>query len=65
MAWDSVDKLNATTNFPWEFVCYYERERKTKPIIESKSIVFDVKNIHDWIQNAIFSTAGALVVVTV
>ena len=43
LAWDSVKKLDATTTFPWEFPCYNDRERKTKPITQSKRIVFDVK----------------------
>ena len=43
LTWDSVKKLDATTTFPWEFPCYNDRERKTKPITQSKRIVFDVK----------------------
>ena len=38
-----LKKLDATTTIPWEFVCYFDRERKTKPITQSKRIVFDVK----------------------
>ena len=43
LTWDSVKKLDATTTFPWEFPCYNDRKRKTKPITQSKRIVFDVK----------------------
>ena len=39
----SLTKLDATTTIPWEIVCYFDRERKTKPITQSKHIVFDVK----------------------
>ena len=38
-----LKKFDATTTIPWEFVCYYDRGRKTKPITKSKRIVFDVK----------------------
>ena len=31
------------TTIPWEFVCYYDRGRKTNPITKSKRIVFDGK----------------------
>ena len=40
LASDSVKKnVDATTTIPWEFVCYYDRGRKTKPITKSKRIV--------------------------
>ena len=38
-----LKKFDATTAIPWEFICYDDRERKTKPITQSKRIVFDVK----------------------
>ena len=41
----SLTKLDATTTIPWEIVCYFDRERKTKPITQSKRIVFEVKKV--------------------
>ena len=50
LAWESVKKkFDATTTIPWEFVCYYDSGRKTKPITKSKHIVFDVKKYSSFI----------------